>query len=122
MRHTPQEIEVWYILPALRREFSKAFLVTGMKQKDIAKIMEITEPAVSQYLKAKRGKEVQFEAHTVAEIAESVKMLLESPSKFNEELQRVAKELRNSDFLCKIHQKFDTVKHECNVCRKKDEE
>ncbi|MFH1328275.1 MAG: hypothetical protein ABIH76_05470, partial [Candidatus Bathyarchaeota archaeon] len=65
MRHTPQEIEVWYVLPALRREFAKAFLETGMKQKDIAKIMEINEPAISQYLKAKRAKEFQFEQGTL---------------------------------------------------------
>ena len=33
----PQEIDVWYIIPAIRREFAKGLLKKGLKQREIAK-------------------------------------------------------------------------------------
>ena len=50
----PQEIEVWYIIPAVRRELAKSMVKIGLKQKQIAVTLGITEAAVSQYLKLDR--------------------------------------------------------------------
>jgi predicted transcriptional regulator len=44
------------LLPAIRREFSILLYKKGMKKKEIAEMLNITQSAVSQYLKMKRGK------------------------------------------------------------------
>jgi predicted transcriptional regulator len=44
------------LLPIIRKEFSILLYKRGMKKKEIAEALKITQSAVSQYLKAKRGK------------------------------------------------------------------
>ena len=56
----PQEIEVWYILPAIRRELVVVLKEKGISQKKIAEMVGIVQSAVSQYLAGKRGGEVVF--------------------------------------------------------------
>ena len=51
----PCEIVVWYVIPAIRSELAKDLLALGMKQKDVSELMDITQPAVSQYITDKRG-------------------------------------------------------------------
>ena len=58
----PQEIEVWYIIPALRREFASILKEKGFPQKQIAEKLKLTESAVSQYLKLKRAKDLEVAA------------------------------------------------------------
>ena len=57
----PCEIVVWYVIPAIRSELAKQLLKLGMKQKDISEIMDITQPAVSQYITDKRGSGIRLE-------------------------------------------------------------
>ena len=51
----PCEIIVWYVIPAIRSELAKELLKLGMKQKEVSELMDITQPAVSQYITDKRG-------------------------------------------------------------------
>jgi len=68
----PHEIIVWYLLPALRKELVVALKDTGLSQKDVAKKMNITEAAISQYLHNKRGsKDIRFSATMGKEIKKS---------------------------------------------------
>ena len=55
----PCEIVVWYVIPAIMSELAKELLNLGMKQKDVSEIMNITQPAVSQYITGKRGSGVK---------------------------------------------------------------
>ncbi|MFH1405899.1 MAG: hypothetical protein ABIG52_01635 [Nanoarchaeota archaeon] len=57
----PQEIEVWYILPAIRKELVLALKEKGHTQKEIASFLNVTEPAISQYTKEKRAKKNSIE-------------------------------------------------------------
>ena len=73
MKH-PQEIEVWYIMPAIRKEFCNILLNNpNFNQKDIAKLLNITDAAVSQYKKEKRGQHVNLPKSIINEIESSVK-------------------------------------------------
>ena len=56
----PCEMVVWYVIPAIRSELAKDLLKLGMKQKTISELMDITQPAVSQYLTDKRGSGIEF--------------------------------------------------------------
>jgi len=75
----PQEIEVWYIIPALRRELAKTMIEDfNLTQKAVAKHMCLTEAAVSQYQSSKRAKEVIFTEAVLSEIKRSATKIIES--------------------------------------------
>ena len=59
----PCEIVVWYVIPAIRSELAKELLNLGMKQKDVSELMDITQPAVSQYITDKRGSGIKLDDH-----------------------------------------------------------
>ena len=98
---TPQEIDVWYILPALRREITNCMLVEGLKQKEIAKKLQVTEASVSQYLSHKRAKEVQFSDELLDKIKIAVDRILKESSCVMKELILLTKQCR--EVCCKIH-------------------
>ena len=56
----PCEIVVWYVIPAIRSELAKELLNLGMKQKEVSELMDITQPAVSQYITDKRGSGIKL--------------------------------------------------------------
>ena len=56
MYNLPQEIEVWYIIPAIRRELAKNMIEKhGLTQKEAAEKLGLTEAAVSRYVSGKRA-------------------------------------------------------------------
>ncbi len=75
MRKTPCETIFWDFLPALRREFVQAMVKNNLKRKEIAKITGLSEPAISQYLKEKRGKNHHFSEKERRLVEESVKKM-----------------------------------------------
>ena len=108
----PQEIEVWYILPALRKEFSKIMVNKSLTQREIAKKLYITEAAISQYLKGKRGGNLEFTDEIKNEINESVDRLLQKGN-IVQEFQLLCRKIRKSSMLCEIHKKYGIVPPEC---------
>ena len=110
----PQEIEVWYILPALRKEFSKIMIEKGKKQREIAKKLYITEAAVSQFIKGKRGGNLEFTEEIKKEVHESVERLLKTGN-IVQEFQFLCRKIRESKMLCDIHKKYGFTPPECEV-------
>jgi uncharacterized protein len=113
---TPQEIEVWYILPALRRQLATEMKLKGLKQKEIAKIMHVTEAAVSQYFKSKRAKEVQFTDYLKNEIKSSSEKLVKDNALFMQELQRLLSLTKKEHLLCRTHKCHCVLPANCEVC------
>ena len=56
MQATVQELEVWYILPAIRKAFAIEMIRQGIPQKRIAVLLGVTSAAISQYKNDKRAK------------------------------------------------------------------
>ena len=53
----PCESVIWNILPAIRRELTRSLVYDiGIKQRQAAQLIGMTDAAVSQYLSGKRGK------------------------------------------------------------------
>ena len=71
----PQEIEVFYVLPAIRRELAYCLKAQGKSQKDIAVILGVTGAAVSQYMSSKRASAMQFNEKLKTAFAESAREL-----------------------------------------------
>jgi len=119
---TPQEIEVWYIIPSIRREFAKAYKEIGLSQSEIAKRMGLTPAAVSQYLNKKRGKRAALPPLIIKEIKKSAKRTKKSRSKQKvmDEIQRVCRIVRRKGILCKVHRKHSSISlRNCKICFKR---
>ena len=71
----PQEVEVLYLLPAIRRELAIAMKKTGMEQKKIAELLCVTEPAVSQYFSSKRAQKIKFTKEILGKIQVSAEKI-----------------------------------------------
>ncbi len=116
----PQEIEVRYILPAIRRELARIFIQEHkLSQKDAAKILGLTEAAVSQYQHSKRAKEVVFSNEIVNEIKKSAeKVLAEKNSKQRliAEMYRISTLANVKQILCDLHRSQSKELGNCNIC------
>jgi len=117
MKSLPQEIEVWYLIPALRRELAKILISDfGMSQKKVSETLGITESAVSQYLKSKRGSELRFSEKEREIIKDSAANIIEGKDA-NEELYKLSLKLRGNEAMCNLHKKLDhSVKKDCELC------
>ena len=58
----PQEIEVFYVLPALKRYLSIYMKENGLNQSEIAIMLDLEKAAVSQYINNKRGNKIHVSA------------------------------------------------------------
>lgn len=119
MKTTPQEMEVWYLLPSLRKEFARTLVEDNkMTQKKAAEILQVTEAAVSQYLNNKRAAELVFSKEVKDIIKESVATILSGKSESTKELYRISKLMKQKGVLCQIHMKHDpTCNSNCDLCQ-----
>jgi hypothetical protein len=115
MKLMPQEVEVRYVLPALRKQFTIALAKKGLKQKEIAEKLNITPAAVSQYLSKKRGT-TNFPKKIQKEIDNSTKQIVENVSTAYEEINRISNDIRKTATICDIHRMYDDVPKNCGVC------
>ncbi len=90
----PCEIISWHVLPAVRREITK-YLVTEKRvtRKIVSKKLGLTEAAVCQYLKAKRGGNYSFNDSDLRKIKKMADIMMESDKGF--------------DGLCVVCKEFD---------------
>ena len=118
----PQEVEVWYIIPALRRELAKSMVEDyKVMQNKVAEHMGITEAAVSQYLNSKRAKEVVFTNAVLDEIQKSAKKVMENQKQLVPEMIRLTKLTGVKQVMCDIHKKQDIeLPGGCDVCFEED--
>ena len=114
----PQEVEVWYVLPAIRRELAIALVKNhSLSQKNVASILGVTEAAVSQYLKSKRGGEVEFSKEAIDKVKDSAAKIVKDPSNLRNEMYDLAKMVKVTKVLCDLHRKYDKdLPKECDIC------
>ena len=117
----PQEIELWYVIPALRKELAIALKGYGLNQKKVAKILQVSPSAVSQYFGEKRAKNIPFDKTIKTMIRESAATLTYTPDAFTQEIIRLTQAVKDSKAICQIHTLFDpNVKLGCNDCFMED--
>ena len=114
----PQEIEVRYVIPSLRKELANGFANKGLKQKDIAVLLELTPAAVSMYLAEKRG-HTSFNHEIKELIGQSINKILNKESNTYNELYNLSKEIIKTTTICDIHRMYDEVPKKCEVCFEK---
>ena len=116
----PQEIEVWYILPAIRKKIALK-LAKDLPQKDVAEIMGVTPAAISQYKKQKRAKEEIFDKEMEKELEISVKNIIKDNNNLGDEIIRLNSLMKKKGIVCKIYKHVCALKKSkaCCYCNKK---
>jgi predicted transcriptional regulator len=110
----PQEIEVWYVIPAIRREFAKGLIKKGLKQREVARMLGVTDAAVSQYFSSKRGSEVRFNQRIKREVKSSIEKIIKG-SNVMKEIQTICRLCKEDQISCYIHKHHGAPKN-CRVC------
>lgn len=113
-----QELEVWYVIPTIRKELALALKNQGIKQVEIAKKLGLTKAAVTQYLQEKRGNEIKFNNKLKEEVNSSSKRI---NTEFDavREIQYLINLSRQEKIACQIHKNMDSNYKSCNVCFEK---
>ena len=142
----PQEVEVWYVLPALRRELAKVMKTKTVPrvgedgktkehkitQKEIAKMLGVTEPAITQYLLKKKGRRSRGDQVVIPEkfypdLEKSADTMIKHYEQgasnddmfetMTREINRLIKVMRDDGAMCDIHRQFSAhVKDNCSAC------
>lgn len=105
----PCEIVVWYVLPMIRREVSKELVYThGMTQAEVARRFGVTDAAISQYLKKKRGGNALVDDSPLypmfqEEVKVSAARIAEDKSDFSTEMCRLCCVVKKSGLLALIY-------------------
>ena len=115
----PCEMVVWYVIPAVRSELAKELLKLGMKQKEISELLDITQPAVSQYISDKRGHGVKFNEEIQVLVKEFAKDLYEKRATEKDIISRtcqICKMVKTEDIMCQLHKEKDNIPFNCSAC------
>jgi len=116
MTQLPQEIETFYIIPAIRKELILSLVKLGLTQREAGKRLGITEGAASHYVKQRRGCELKFNRTMKEEIKRSANRILKKEDSMKE-INRLVGLCRANRIVCKVHQKHGASK-DCRLCFK----
>tara|TARA_Y100000310_G_C20149123_1_gene563856 strand:+ start:131 stop:571 length:441 start_codon:yes stop_codon:yes gene_type:complete len=108
----PQEIEVFYIIPALKRQIAMNMKLNGFKQNKIAELLHIENATVSQYLHQKRGNKIEFNEEILKDIAKSSKEIKDGISLLRE-MQRLLRRIKETREICRIHKELSDIPEDC---------
>jgi hypothetical protein len=101
----PCEIIVWDILPSIRSELAKKLSEKGLSQKEIAKKLEITQAAVSQYVNRKRGCEIEFKRDVISAIEKLVDDMIEGDVNLIPRICEICMRVREDGTVCGLENK-----------------
>ncbi len=116
----PQEIEVWYIIPAVRKEFARLLTKEyGLSYEKAGAALGISKAAVSQYLSNKRANKVCLDGKTKREVKKSAVLISENPRVAMVEIQRILKFMKDNHCSCNVCKQYnkDVIKY-CNCSPK----
>jgi len=121
----PCEVAVKGILPPVRAMIAKELVTKhNLRQTEAAKILGVSQPAISLYIGKNRGKAIDLENNP--EIKKSVENMANllvknesSPSEFIQKFCEVCKEIRAKGLMCQLHKTFDPSIdiEKCELCK-----
>lgn len=114
----PQEVEVFYLLPALRKEIAINLKAQKLSQKDIAVILGVTEGAVSQYFSEKRASEIKL-TREIKQQVQAISKSIRTKDQFVFETQQLLNHMLESKATCQFHKQVNSdVPANCDMCFK----
>ena len=118
MYNLPQEIEVWYIIPAIRKEFAKVLVKKHrLTFEKAGGILGVSKAAVSQYLNKKRANLMRFTPEIKREIEKSAKSVIKNNNQAVKEIIKILNLIKQKKCACSICKKYN--KGILNQCKGK---
>ncbi len=117
----PCELIVWYVLPSIRRELAKDLVDKyHMTQAEVARKFGVTDAAISQYLKSKRGTNKELESsgkyeEFKVEVDKAAQRIVDG-SDIVTETCRICEMVKKSGMLVKVYEVHTGVKAPSCVC------
>tara|TARA_Y100000310_G_scaffold137447_1_gene136361 strand:+ start:54866 stop:55234 length:369 start_codon:yes stop_codon:yes gene_type:complete len=108
----PQEIEVYYLIPTIRRHFALA-LAKIHPQKRVAEILGISSASISQYKSTKRGHQINLPEIVVENINQLAPGINDTFT-YIQETQNLLKLCREENILCHIHHQLSDLPDQCS--------
>ena len=108
----PQEIEVWYILPAIRKQLALELVSSGLNQSQVSRLLDCSRAAITQYTKQKRGQDILPQT-IKKQIKSSAKSITENQSTVFKEIMFISQMIKSTGLLCQIHKKLGLIKCKC---------
>lgn len=105
----PCELIVWYVLPTIRRELAKELVQNhDLTQAEVARRFGVTDAAISQYLKSKRGTSKEMENsgkyHQFLDEIEEAAIRILNGSEIVTETCHICQMVKESGMLVKIYE------------------
>ena len=108
MYSLPQEIEVWYIIPAIRKELAKLLTeIHGLSYEKAGTRLGISKAAVSQYLSNKRANKIQLSDEVKTEIFKAASRINENDKAALVEIQRILVFMKENKSSCAVCKKYN---------------
>jgi len=120
----PCEVAVKCVLPAVRAMMAKQLMAKhGLNQEQAAKLLGVSQPAISLYSRRMRGKAIDIGRDAeITKLVESLATsLAESGMSHKEFIPRfceICRIIRAKGLLCQMHKTFDSTINieECELC------
>lgn len=108
MYSLPQEIEVWYIIPAIRRELAQILIKKhNLKYEQTGKILGVSKAAISQYLHKKRAKEIKFPEKIKKEIENASDRIIINNQLVVKEIMSLINKIKQEGVACQACKKYN---------------
>ena len=112
----PQEVEVLYMIPMIRRYLTLYMKDLKLSQKEIAEKLCVKESTISQYVTQKRASQFDFDSSIKEEIKSSAGRI-KCQADLVRETQRLLELTRQSEALCEVHKKVaECIPQDCDFC------
>lgn len=108
----PQEIEVWYVLPAIRKQLAVELVKGGLTQSQVSQLLDCSRASITQYIKKQRGQEI-LNQKIKLEIKNSSSLIINKKSSVFQEVMRINQLVKNTGLLCQLHKKLGLAKCSC---------
>jgi len=96
-----QKVELNYLIPAIRKELIFILEKQGLKDAEIARKLNITRSAVSQYKHKKRGHKLKFPAKLKKEIKKSSIQIMKGKSA-STQIYNLINKAKQCRYICEV--------------------